>query len=107
MSSEPELLTAAAVALPAGFRVTVDPGSREIAPCVWSGGSPTRIGRLTPAGRAVWRRLSVGPVDSPAAGALARRLTDAGLAHPCPPPVATGAADVTIVVPVRDRATLL
>jgi mycofactocin system glycosyltransferase len=55
----------------------------------------------------VWRRLSARPVDSPAAGTLARHLTDAGLAHPCPPPVAAGAADVTIVVPVRDRAALL
>ena len=68
---------------------------------------PTRVVRLTPAGRAVWRRLSAGPVDSPAAGTLARRLTDAGLAHPCPPPVAAGAADLTIVIPVRDRAALL
>jgi mycofactocin system glycosyltransferase len=38
---------------------------------------------------------------------LARRLTDAGLAHPCPPPVPAGTADVSIVVPVRDRAALL
>jgi mycofactocin system glycosyltransferase len=96
-----------AVALPVGFRVTVDPGSREVAPGVWSGGSPARVVRLTLAGRAVWRRLSAGPVDSPAAGVLARRLTDAGLAHPCPPRVAAGAADVTIVIPVRDRAALL
>jgi mycofactocin system glycosyltransferase len=63
--------------------------------------------RLTGAGLAVWRRLSAGPVDSRAAGVLARRLTDAGLAHPCPPPGPAGAADLTIVVPVRDRAPLL
>jgi len=94
-------------ALPAGFRVTLDRSTRAIAPGVWSGGTPTRVVRLTQAGRAVWRRLCAGPVDSPAAGALARRLTDAGLAHPCPPPVAAGAADVTIVVPVRDRVALL
>jgi mycofactocin system glycosyltransferase len=93
--------------LPAGFRVALDPGTREIASGVWSGGSPTRVVRLTPAGQDVWRRLSAGAVDSPAAGILARRLTDAGLAHPCPPTLGAGAADVTIVVPVRDRAALL
>jgi mycofactocin glycosyltransferase len=97
----------AAIALPAGFRVTLDSSTREVAPGVWSGGSPARVVRLTRAGRAVWRRLSAGPVDSPAAGKLARQLTDAGLAHPCPPPMAAGAADVTIVIPVRDRAALL
>jgi len=94
-------------ALPAGFRVTLDRGTREVAPGVWSGGSPARVIRLSEAGRAVWRRLSSGPVDSPAAGTLARRLTDAGLAHPYPRPVAAGTVDVTIVVPVRDRAALL
>jgi len=97
----------AVVALPAGFRVALDRGTREVAPGVWSGGSPTRIVRLSRAGRAVWRRLPDGPVDSPAAGTLARRLVDAGLAHPCPLQVAAGTADVTIVIPVRDRAPLL
>lgn len=97
----------AVVALPAGFRVTLDRSTRQLAPGVWSGGSPTRVVRLTGAGRALWRRLSAGPVDSTAAGTLARRLTDTGLAHPCPPPVAAGAADVTIVIPVRDRAAFL
>jgi mycofactocin system glycosyltransferase len=63
--------------------------------------------RLTGAGTAVWRHLSTGPVDSVAAGTLARRLTDAGLAHPCPPRVPAGTADVTVVIPVRDRAALL
>lgn len=66
-----------------------------------------RAVRLTPAGHATWRRLMTGPVDSPAAGLLARRVTDAGLAHPCPPPVPRGTADVTIVVPVRDRTGML
>ncbi len=92
------------VPLPAGLRVMFDHSTRQVAPGVWAGGSPTRVVRLTEAGRVVWRRLSAGPVDSVAAGTLARRLTDAGLAHPCPPPVAAGAADVTIVIPVRDRA---
>jgi mycofactocin system glycosyltransferase len=90
-----------------GFRITLDRGSRELAPGVWSGGSPARVVRLTEAGNAVWRRLSAGPIDSAAAGTLARRLTDAGLAHPCPPQVPAGTADVTVVIPVRDRAALL
>jgi mycofactocin system glycosyltransferase len=37
---------------------------------------------------------------------LARRLTDAGLAHPVPPQWTTE-PDVTVVVPARDRADLL
>jgi mycofactocin glycosyltransferase len=90
--------------LPVGFRIALDRGTRELAPGVWSGGTPTRVVRLTAAGSAVWRRLATDAVDSVPAGALARRLTDAGLAHPCPPPVTPGAADVTVVIPVRDRA---
>lgn len=44
----------------------------------------------------------VGP--RPAAQMLARRLVDAGIAHPVPPPGAgPGPDEVTVVVPVRDR----
>ena len=93
--------------IPMGFRIALDRGTRELAPGVWSGGSPARVVRLTEAGSAVWRHLSAGPIDSAAAGTLARRLTDAGLAHPCPPRVPAGTADVTVVIPVRDRAALL
>jgi mycofactocin system glycosyltransferase len=96
-----------ATPLPAGLRVTLDAGTRRVADGVWSGGSPARIVRLTEAGRAVWRRLLSGPIDSPAAGTLARRLTDAGLAHPRPPSVPAGSADVTVVIPARDRVALL
>jgi mycofactocin system glycosyltransferase len=90
-----------------GFRITVDRATRELAPGVWSGGTPARVVRLTAAGSAVWQRLATDAVDSVAAGALARRLTDAGLAHPCPPLLTSGTAKVTIVIPVRDRAQLL
>jgi mycofactocin system glycosyltransferase len=93
--------------IPVGFRIALDRRTRELAPGVWSGGSPTRVIRLTEAGSAVWRRLLAGPIDSAAAGMLARRLTDAGLAHPYPPRVPAGTADVTVVIPVRDRAELL
>ena len=37
--------------------------------------------------------------------AFARRLVDAGAAHPTPPP--RTADDVTVVIPVRDRAVKL
>jgi mycofactocin system glycosyltransferase len=62
--------------------------------------------RLSPAGRTAWDELAAGPVASAAAGVLARRLTDAGLAHPRPPAPA-GPPDVTVIVPVRDRAAML
>lgn len=93
--------------LPVGFRIALDRRTRQLAPGVWSGGTPHRVVRLSAAGSAVWRRLVTDPVDGRVAGALARRLTDAGLAHPCPPPARPGPADVTIVIPVRDRAALL
>jgi mycofactocin glycosyltransferase len=93
-------------ALPAGFGITLDRRTRQIAPGVWSGGSPTRLVRLSRAGRFAMRRLLVGSVDSRAAGVLARHLTDAGMAHPCPPSLSTP-LDVTVMVPVRDRAALL
>jgi mycofactocin system glycosyltransferase len=84
----------------------LDPGVRQLSEDLWRGGSPARVLRLTAQGRAAWRQLARGPVDSPATGALARRLTDAGMAHPRPPTTLTG-ADVTVVIPVRDRAALL
>jgi GT2 family glycosyltransferase len=74
------------------------------------GGDPLRILRLTPAGAATLRTL-LGAGASPAAqlsaagAALSRRLTDAGIAHPAPTRAATD--DVTVVVPVRDRAEAL
>ena len=92
--------------LPDGFRIALDPATRQVAGDLWFGGSPARVLRLTDRGRAAWAELTRGPVASPVTGAVARRFTDAGLAHPVPPPVA-GAPDVTVVIPVRDRAALL
>ena len=69
------------------------------------GGSPLRVIRLSGHGATVvksWRRgAALG--DSPAERQLARRLTDAGLAHPDPPPTGDP-KQLTVVVPVRDRA---
>src|SRR6185437_12806583 len=74
------------------------------------GGSPVRVLRLTPSGaRAVAGWFSGVPVgDSAAARVLARRLLDAGIAHPdwgVPDRAdgSLGADDVTVVIPVRDR----
>jgi mycofactocin system glycosyltransferase len=92
----------AAVPLPAGFGVAFDPGTVFVGSDVLFGGSPARLLRLNAAGRRALDELRAGPVASLAGGRLARRLTDTGLAHPRPP-AATGPADVTVVIPVRDR----
>jgi mycofactocin system glycosyltransferase len=61
-------------------------------------GAAGRILRLTDAGAAALDALLAGEAAHPA---LARRLVDAGLAHPIPARVEPPAA--TVVIPVRDR----
>jgi GT2 family glycosyltransferase len=104
------------------MRIVPDTGTRLIAGgAVLVGGSPVRVLRLTPAGsRQVAGWLSGSPVSaSAAARGLARRLLDSGAAHPDWPanqepagqrqplnpgqPPNPGEADVTVVIPVRDR----
>jgi mycofactocin system glycosyltransferase len=92
--------------LPAGFRLAVDADTKLLDESTLFGGSPARVMRLSAAGRTAWTELQDGPIASPAAGVLGRRLSDAGLAHPEPPPL-TGTPDVTVIVPVRDRAEML
>jgi mycofactocin system glycosyltransferase len=92
--------------LPAGFAVEPDAGTKQLSDGTLFGGSPARAMRLTAAGQAALAELRDGPVRSAAAGVLARRMTDAGLAHPVPPPAA-GPVTVTVVIPVRDRADML
>jgi mycofactocin system glycosyltransferase len=66
------------------------------------GGEPLRVLRLTDAGAvAVREMLNGAPADTPARQALARRLTDAGIAHLRPEPGPVDA--VTVIIPVRDR----
>src|ERR1700723_1088891 len=96
--------------VPAGFGLRPDPGSRLLAGgTVLVGGAPVWVLRLTPAGaRQVAGWWSGTPVpDDARARALARRLLDAGIAHPVLPPgpqaSAWGPGDVTVVIPVRDR----
>jgi mycofactocin system glycosyltransferase len=81
---------------------------------VITGGHPTRVLRLSPAGArhvAGWWSGTLVP-DNPKARALARRLLDTGIAHPALPvsgacPGAPGPDDVTVVIPVRDRVAEL
>jgi mycofactocin glycosyltransferase len=112
-ASEGSLVSEAGPA-PAGLRLVSDPGTRLLprgsggSGAVLVGGSPVRVLRLTAAGaRQVAGWLDGAPVpDAPAARALARRLLDAGLVHPEPAadlPGVPAPADVTVVVPVRDR----
>jgi mycofactocin glycosyltransferase len=93
-------------ALPAGFRVDFDPSTRQLTDSILFGGAPARAMRLSAAGCQALAELREGPIRSGAAGLLARRLTDGGLAHPRPPATSV-VPDVTVVVPVRDRAVLL
>ena len=72
---------------PPEFGVALDPAVRRPRPHVLVGGHPVRVLRLRPAGGEqvdAWAQgAPIGP--SRAAGSLARRLFDAGIAHPCPP----------------------
>lgn len=90
-------------ALPAGFRVVLDARVRRLdGGAALLGGSPLRLLRLTPRARTLLGEQPMCVRDERTA-TLARRLLDAGLAHPRP---ATGpeTAAVTVVVPVRDNA---
>ena len=74
--------------LPTGFGVVIDPGTKQLGEDTLFGGTPARVLRLSRAGRAALAELRSGPVRSAAAGRLARKLTDAGLASPLPPRLA-------------------
>ncbi len=88
-----------------GLRLRPDSGLRSLdGGTVLLGGSPYRMLRLGPAGTghvaAWWGGEPV--AGSPGAQALARRLLWTGIAHPVPEG-GPGPAEVTVVVPVRDR----
>lgn len=92
--------------LPDGFRIELDPATKQLTSDVLFGGAPARGLRLSAAGCSALAELRSGPVRSAAGGLLARRLTDAGLAHPRPP-AGPAAPDVTVLIPVRDRPQAL
>ncbi|MRH86744.1 mycofactocin system glycosyltransferase [Nocardia sp. SYP-A9097] len=89
--------------LPQGFHIVLDSGTVVAEDGSLRGGSPARVLRLSPSGRRALDELRTGPVRSAAGAALARRLTDGGLAHPRPPLSGMGYS-VTVVIPVKDRA---
>jgi len=93
------------VPLPEGFGIVFDAETKFVGEDVLFGGSPPRLMRLNAAGVRALRELrDGGAVRSAAAGRLARRLTDTGLAHPRPPAAPVPGPDqVTVVIPVRDR----
>jgi mycofactocin system glycosyltransferase len=92
--------------LPVGFRIALDPDTKHPDDLTVHGGTPMKVMRLSPSGLSAWTELQQGPVHSHAAGVLARRLTDAGLAHPRAP-VSSVQMTVTVVIPVRDRSWML
>jgi mycofactocin system glycosyltransferase len=92
--------------LPGGFAVVLDWRVRRLDDATLLGGDPLRLARLAPPAR----ELLVGDVlevTDARSARLARWLLDAGLAHPRPRTASHAIDDVTIVVPVRDRATEL
>ncbi len=91
--------------LPSRFGLRPDPSTRAWGDgSVLVGGSPLRLIRLSPLGRAaVVAWVAGAPVGSAERhGLLARRLVSGGLAHPRPP-AAAPPWPVTVVIPVRDR----
>jgi mycofactocin glycosyltransferase len=90
---------------PPGLQVALDPTVRWVDSGTLVGGSPTRLLRLSPSGRALVRDLAAGAPVPPSAAArdLVRRLLDGGMAHPRPA-AAPGPPAVAVVIPVRDDA---
>ncbi len=97
-------------ALPTGFRVELDRSVRTFrGGTVLTGGHPGRLITLSPEGAAALEGLQRDGTTSVADGLLARRLVDAGMAHPRPIDrvTATEERTLTVVVPVRDRSASL
>ena len=92
--------------IPTGFEIELDSDTQQLDGNMLFGGSPARIMRLSEAGSRAMAELAEGHIRSTRAGMLARRLTDAGAAHPRPPR-RTQPLDLTVIIPVRDRADLL
>lgn len=94
-------------AIPPGFGLRLAEGVRRPTRELVVGGSPTRILRLSTRGSRLVDAWSAGePVgDDQAAGILARRLAEAGIADPLPPAASSsGDGSVAFAIPVRDDA---
>jgi mycofactocin system glycosyltransferase len=90
-----------------------DASLRRLAAGAWVGGSPLRLYRVTSSGDGLLARLrapgAVVVAETAAEAGLLDRLCAAGAAHPVPDPAVARpvAAQVTLVVPVRDRPEAL
>jgi mycofactocin glycosyltransferase len=95
---------AGAVPVPAGTALRGDPSLEWVTDTLVSGGSPWRLVRLTERGAGVLSGWLEGDAvtSDPAAGALARRLVDAGLVHPSRVSRRVRTGEVELVIPVRD-----
>lgn len=95
-------------AFPEHIALALDPGTRRSADGrSLLGGAPVRLLRFSEAGAAAMDRVLLGgpvPPTGPDA-TVARRLLDAGMAHPRPGAVPD--LSVSVVVPVRDHAAEL
>lgn len=91
--------------VPLGTGIEFDPTMHQIEGALLLGGVPRRVLRLGPSGVRALAELRLGTVRTADGAALARRLIDAGLAHPRP--ARTGAVDATVLVPAYGRAAAL
>jgi len=92
--------------LPGSFTLRQDPSTRAFdGGTVLLGGSPLRLFRISERARELLDRWKNGAVVGPRRSAqlLARRLAAGGAFNPEPTSSTLGPADVTVVVPVRDR----
>jgi hypothetical protein len=95
---------------PAGWRLRPAAGLRQLdGGQLLVGGSPLRLLRLSTSGarlvRGWWSGRPLG--EQRAERLLARRLLDAGLADPDPPPDTRSPGKLTVIVPVHERADQL
>jgi mycofactocin system glycosyltransferase len=90
--------------LPDGYEVRIRDDVRVVdRGRVLIGGSPVRVARLSEAGAGLVRGGRVSVVDD-ATRVLADRLLEGNLASPVLRGSPVGAGDVTVVIPIRDRA---
>lgn len=94
--------TAAETPYPQGVRLELDADTFVVAGATVVGGSPARILKLSDAGARALATLRTEEVQGQAAAQLARKLTDAGIAHPVFNTPAT--IEATVLIPVKDRA---
>lgn len=85
------------------MRVVRDSSWRDVDDETVLAGSPLRLFRVTPGGRAVLERAIDGDLEEPTVvqSRFLDRFIDAGAVHPLPTATGIALADVTVVMPVR------